>query len=261
VEAEAAARGLRFVRSDYVTRDERETAFLHEMLHHLYEVGGRNEFDDAPTVHSRFLLQHLSAANCVTHFPSYLTPALRERHARMGRPLAALDVGSGSISRLRWGALQGLLHITGIDPMQDLYDIVVAHHGLDSLPSIRVDRAIRAGGEDLGVHVAPGSFDVAYCCNALDHVERPPDVVAEVGRALRRGAPFALEFATREGSRQGWAQLHQFDLFLDEGAGELMCQWRDGRREPLVPVGAGMRLDRVLVAGDEHTVVVLIRGG
>jgi SAM-dependent methyltransferase len=254
---EAEARGLRAVRCDYATDTEREDAFYKEMAHHHFELGGLNEWDASPVQYSAHVLQHLSAANCVTHFPGYMTDELRAASAARGAPLEALDVGSGSISRLRWGALEGLLHVTGVDPLQEVYDLVLAHHGYDRLPAIRVDRPINANAEDLDRHVAAGSFDFAYCHNALDHVEDPPAVIAQVARALRPGGSFALEFATREGSRQQWHQLHQFDLYLDDG--ELRCQWRDGRADPLVPRDAALELDRVVAASDQFTVVVLKR--
>ena len=42
---------------------------------------------------------------------------------------------------------------------------------MSSVETIRVARAINANAEDLHEHVAAGTFDFAYCCNALDHVE------------------------------------------------------------------------------------------
>lgn len=250
-------RGLRVLRSDYATDSERTTALFQEMSHHHFELGGLNEWDGSTVRYAPYVLQHLSAANCITHFPQYTIDDLRTRYAVLKRPIEALDIGCGPISRLRWGALQGLLNVTGVDPLLDIYDVVLAHHGLDRLPSIRVDRAIISSAEDLDVHATAGSFDFAFCCNALDHVEDPPAVIAQVARALRPGALFALEFATREGSRQEWRQLHQFDLFLDVDRGELMCQWRDGRLDVLVPEGTPLALDRVVTATDDYTAVVL----
>lgn len=257
LEAIAAQRGLSVARSDYPTDDGEITAFFHEMAHHHFELGGLNEWSGGPTDHAHHVLQHLSAANCIAHFPQYTIDETRSRCAALGRPLEALDVGCGSISRLRWGALQGLLRITGADPLLDIYDVILSHHGLDGLPFISVDRAISVGGEHLDHYVAANSYDFAYCCNALDHVKDPPTVMAQVARALRPGARFALEFATREGSRQQWQQLHQFDLFFDNDSSRLMCQRRDGRLEALVPDDVELGIERVIMATDEYTAVVL----
>jgi ubiquinone/menaquinone biosynthesis C-methylase UbiE len=257
LETAAGQHGLCVSRSDYPTNDEHVTAFFNEMAHHHFELGGLNEWNQDPTLHAHHMLQHISTANCIAHFPQYTIEEIRSRCAALGRPLEALDIGCGSISRLRWGALQGLLRITGADPLLDIYSVLLIHHGLDRLPSIAVDRAISAGGEQLENYVAANSYDLAYCCNALDHVNDPPAVIAQVARALRPGARFVLEFATREGSRQQWQQLHQFDLFFDIDGHQLMCQWRDGLLDTLVPNNVELVIDRVIMATDEYTAVVL----
>jgi SAM-dependent methyltransferase len=257
---EAAHRhGLTVLDSAYPADSGRTNALFHEMAHHHYELGGLNEWDGATAQYSPQVLQHISATNCIVYFPRYMNDELQARHQRLGRPIEALDIGSGSISRLRWGALQGLLRVTGVDPLLDIYDLILTHHGLDRLPSISVDRAINTNAESLDRHIAPGSFDFAFCCNALDHAEDPPAVVGQLARALRPGGTFALEFATREGSRQNWQQLHQFDLFLDDTHSKVMCQWHDGRYTSLIPADSPLVLDRVVMASDDYTVVVLRR--
>jgi SAM-dependent methyltransferase len=258
-EHEAHARGLRIVNGAYEASTPRDTALLQEMAHHHFELGGVNEFDGAPVQYAIPVLQSLSAANCARYFPMYMLDKLRGDSARLGRRIEALDVGSGPISHLRWGAIEGFLHVTGVDPLHDVYDIVLAYHGLDPLPSIQVDRAITANAENLDQHVPAASFGFAYCCNALDHVENPPEVVAQIARALRPGGRFALQFATREGSRQNWQQLHQFDLFLNPSSDKLMCQGRDGRTEALVPEATELELDAVVVSHPDYTVVTLKR--
>lgn len=254
-------RGLHALGSDYPADSGRIYALFHEMAHHHYEIGGLNEWDGATVQFAPHVLKNISAANCMAYFPQYMTDELRASSQKLGRSIEALDIGSGPISRLRWGAIQGLLHVTGVDPLTDIYDVIMRHHGLDRLPAIRVDRAINADAEKLNCHVAAGSIDFAFCCNALDHVVDPAAVVAQLGRALRPGAPFALEFATREGSRQAWQQLHKFDLFLNAEQSEIMCQWHDGRVDALVPTDASLVLDRVVMADDDYTIAVLRRAG
>ncbi|MGA2162960.1 MAG: methyltransferase domain-containing protein [Solirubrobacteraceae bacterium] len=249
--------GLDALGSDYPTDGGRTSALFAEMAHHHYELGGVNEWDGATVQFAPQVLKHISAANCIAYFPQYILDELRASRQTLGRPLEALDVGSGPISRLRWGAVQGLLHVIGVDPLIDIYDVIMRYHGLDRLPAIRVDRAINANAEDLDSHVAAGSIDFAFCCNALDHVEDPPAVIAQLAHALRPGALFALEFATREGSRQSWQQLHQFDLFVNAEQTEIMCQWHDGRVDALVPRDAPLVLDRIVMTADDYTVAVL----
>jgi SAM-dependent methyltransferase len=257
IKSAATRYGLRVVSSDYPTDTDRTVALFHEMSHHHYELGGLNEWNKTSSIHGSSVLQHMSTTNCIKHFPEYVIDELWAQYTTAGRSLEALDIGCGPISRLRWGALQGLLHITGVDPLLDLYEIILRHHGLDPLPSIRVERALTTNAENLEHHIAADSIDFAFCCNALDHVEDPPVIVAQVARALRPGASFALEFATREGSRQDWQQLHQFDLFLDSNNNELMCQWHNGDLGALVLPHIPLDLTRVIMATDDYTAVVL----
>ena len=39
-----------------------------------------------------------------------------------------------ALSWLRWGTLEGLLNVTGIDPLIEVYEIILARHGLLGLP-------------------------------------------------------------------------------------------------------------------------------
>lgn len=252
--------GLLFAGSYYPTDGDHLAAFFHEMSHHHFELGGLNEWTNEGSLHGPSVLQHLSVANSISHFPAYTVDELCARRAAAGRRLDALDIGCGAISRLRWGAVRGLVHVTGIDPLLSLYQVILAYHGLDRLPFIEVNRAIAAGAENLHCHVADGSIDFAYCCNALDHVEDPPLVIERLAGVLRPGALFALEFATREGSRQGWQQLHQFDLFLDGDSREIMCERHDGRIDRLIPEGVELWVKNVVWSTDDHTAVVLQRG-
>jgi SAM-dependent methyltransferase len=256
-EAAARRRGLEALGSDTPVESDRTTALFHEMSHHHFELGGLNEWNGNLSLHGSHVLQHISAANCLTHFPQYTIDKLHTHFTTLGRPLEALDIGCGAISRLRWGALQGLLNITGADPLLDVYEILLTYHGLDRLPCIKVDRAVAAGAEALDRYIAGNSIDFAFCCNALDHVEDPPAVIRQIGNVLRPGATFALVFATREGSRQDWRQLHQFDLFLDIDRNELMCQSNTGRLETLVPRDIPLAIDQVVQATDISTAVVL----
>lgn len=257
VERFALSHGIAFVPCGYETASPRDAAFLHEVTHHHYELGGLNEWDGAPAQYSTPVLQTLSAANCDRHFPMYVAERLQARHRAMRRPVEALDIGCGPVSRLRWGMLQGLLHVTGVDPLLDAYAVLLRYHGLDLLHGIGADRAIADGAEALEDHIPANSIEFAYSCNALDHVEDPRTVIGQIGRVLRPGGVLALEFATREGSRQDWLQLHQFDLYWDLRYDELMCQRQDGRAEALIPPGVGLQLDEIVVADADYTVAVL----
>lgn len=194
----------------------RTLALYHEVAHHDYEIGGVNEWDGQPTQYSQHILKHLSYTHCEKIFPKYALPYIEKlRQEREGRPLEALDIGCGPISVLRWGVLRGLMSVTGINPLLDMYHIILERHGLSGLPGISCQREICIPAEELSQYVAPGSYDLAFSRNAVDHVEDPPLLVRQVGACLRSGGVFVLEFNTREGTRQNWAQLHQVDLYLN----------------------------------------------
>src|SRR5271154_2934784 len=74
-------RGLRVLGSDYSTDSERSAAFFHEMAHHHFELGGLNEWDGSTVLYAPHVLQHISATNCITHFPQYMIEELRARRA------------------------------------------------------------------------------------------------------------------------------------------------------------------------------------
>lgn len=215
--------------------------------------------DGQPTQFSQHVLQHLSQTHCERSFPTYALPDIRRLYQeRGGKRIEALDIGCGSISRLRWGAIQGLLSITGVDPLLDMYRIVLERHGLVNLPEIFCQRELCIPAEELSQHVAPGSYDFAYSWNAIDHAEDPLLIVSQVAACLGAAGVFALQLYKRERTRQNWAQLHQFDI--DFGSdGQLLCQSKDGSIRSLVGNDTGLALREVVVNDESYIVVLLER--
>jgi SAM-dependent methyltransferase len=245
------------VTSGYPPQGTRAAAMQAEVAHHDYETGGLNEWDGTPAQFSRFALQHLSPVHCFRLFPNYALEDIRRLHQEQrGNPLVAVDIGCGPISRLRWGALQGLLTVTGVDPLLEMYQVILQRHGIASLPKISCDRELSILAEELTRFVAPGSVDFVFTNNALDHVEDPGIVVEQVATCLRTGGIFALACNTREGTAQKWSQMHQFDIYLDK-AGQLLCETQDGKVRQLVPPTLILR--QVVASTKETTAVILER--
>ena len=245
--------------SAYPPAPGRTQALLQEVAHHDFELGGLNEWDGKPTQYSQDVLQHLSLTHCQRTFPQYALPYIEKlRQDKGGERIEAIDIGCGAISVLRWGIIQGLMTVTGVDPLLDMYRIILERHGLSGLPGILCDRELCVPAEALSQYVNVGSYDFAFSRNALDHAEDPPLFVTQVGACLRPGGIFALEFYTREGTRENWEQLHRFDLYLDSD-GQLVCQTQDGSVRPLVPHDAGLTLREVVANTESYTVVVLER--
>ncbi|HXT68610.1 MAG TPA: class I SAM-dependent methyltransferase [Vicinamibacterales bacterium] len=239
-------------------QNSRELGLLQEVLHHDFELGGFNEWANTDAQSSSSVLRLLSVTQSHRSFPAYAGPHLAQLwQENCGRTLQALDVGCGALSRLRWGALRGLLNITGVDPLLDMYAIVRERHGYASLPEIRCAREICAGAEALSTAIVPGSFDVAYSANALDHTEDPAGIVAALARALRPGGLLFIDVYTREASRENWWQLHQFDMYIND-RDEFVAETKDGTVRQLVPPGCGLVM-REIASRDKTTAVVLER--
>lgn len=236
----------------------RELALMQEVEHHDYELGGRNEWTGGDSQFGPPVLRSLSVAHCRAMFPHYVERHLeRIREATGGAPIEAADVGCGPVSKLRWAALNGQMTITGVDPLLDMYAIVRERHGLDVLPAIACAHELCVGAETLPTRVGPDRFDFVYSVNALDHTEDPLAVVQGIAHILRPGGIFALQVYTREGSRENWWQLHQFDLYVDEHD-RPVCETRDGVVRPLFPDGCGLVV-RDIVARDVTTALVAER--
>lgn len=256
--AACAEAGKIFVDAALPPANSRELALLQEVLHHDFELGGLNDWTGADPQFSSPVLRSLSVTHCRTSFPGYATlhaDALWQQNE--GQPLHALDIGCGAISRLRWGALNGFFTVTGVDPLLDMYAIVRERHGYATLPAIRCAHEIIGGAEQLTTKVAPGSFDLAFCSNALDHTEDPVAVVDAIARAVRPGGFVAIDVYTREGSRENWWQLHQFDMYIDDRE-QFVCETRDGVVRPLLSPTCGL-IVREIAARDQTTAVILER--
>ena len=260
VQHECQALGAVCLHSGFpVLSDSRESALGQEVSHHDFEIGGIDEWSGQPTRWAHHILQHLSRTNCERIFPQFLLPYIERFQGSDKKPVETLDIGCGPISVLRWGVLQGLLRVTGVDPLLDMYRIILERHGLDGLPAIACQRELNIYAEGLASALPPESFDIVFTRNAIDHVKDPVAVISQAEACLRFGGVLVLDFHTREGSRQGWEQLHQFDLYLDE-TDQLVCQTQQGVRRPLVAAGLDLFVRQIIAKTEDVTIVILEKG-
>jgi 2-polyprenyl-6-hydroxyphenyl methylase / 3-demethylubiquinone-9 3-methyltransferase len=106
------------------------------------------------------------------------------------RGKAALDVGCGGGFLAEEFARLGC-RVTGIDPSSSTLEAARDHahqSGLD------IDYRVGAG-EHLPVGAA--GFDLAYCCDVLEHVEDLDRVVAETARVLKPGGVYLFDTINR----------------------------------------------------------------
>jgi SAM-dependent methyltransferase len=251
--------GLIYVGPEFPPADSRELGLMQEVVHHDSELGGFNEWTKGDPQASSWVLRMFSTAHCVRQFPAYAVPYIEDLWQKKGgRPLETIDVGCGAVSRLRWGALNGFLRVTGVDPLLDMYAVVLERHGLAGLPSLRCAREVSIGAEAMTDHLPAGAYDFAYSSNALDHTEDPARIVRSLAACVRHGGLLALEVFTREGSRENWWQLHQFDMYLDE-RGQFVCESRDKKVIPLFPAECGFEVLETPVKHDTVTAIVARR--
>ncbi|HEX6882810.1 MAG TPA: methyltransferase domain-containing protein [Planctomycetota bacterium] len=224
-----------------------------EVCHFDFEFGGWNEWDGRPSKFPGPTLQRLSATGCRELYPAFALEGL----ARGPRPWRVLDVGCGPVSVLRWGALVGEMTLTGLDPLLEMYALVRARHGYDALPEIRCARELAAFAEELDGLVPDGAFEIVHTQNALDHTREPERVIGLFAQKLVPGGRVILQVATREGTRQGWDQLHKTDIDLVDGA--LVYRHEHTAERPLLAPDSGLALARVHYHGPDWLSVILER--
>lgn len=232
-----------------------EDDLYREVNYFDFEFGGTNEWDDQPVSHPVPTLQRLSAAQCRRVFPSWGFEGLPRR----AEPLRVIDVGCGPISVLRWGALAGEMTLTGVDPLLEMYALVLARHGYLSLPKIRCALEIPAFAEQLDALVPDAAFDLIHTQNALDHTQDPQKVVSHFARKLVPGGRVIIQVATCEGTRQSWDQFHKTDIDIHDG--RLVFRHQHTKNRPLLAPEFGLRLRNVHLYGPEWLSVVLEREG
>ena len=216
---------------------------LREVSFFDFELSGKNEWDGARMRYSSDFCSFYSSTHCRDSFPSWAFANVPSNR----RPLKVMDIGCGPISMLRWGAIQGDLSITGLDPILDMYTLILARHGFDAMEKMRCDREITGFAEDLDTLVRDNDYDTVYTRNALDHTQDPARVVECMSRRLAPHGQVAITVAEREGTRQGWDQLHKTDIYLENGTLMYARQHTTGR--PLLTPASGLYLKEVAAQG------------
>jgi 2-polyprenyl-6-hydroxyphenyl methylase/3-demethylubiquinone-9 3-methyltransferase len=152
----------------------------------------------------------------------YMRRVLTEELGSDPRGKTALDVGSGGGLLAEEFARLGC-HVTGIDPSTESVATARAHAQEEGL-----DIEYTAGvGENLPF--PDESFDIAYCCDVLEHVNDLDRVLAETARVLKPGGIYMFDTINRtRRSRlvvinlmQEWRStalmepnLHDWDMFI-----------------------------------------------
>ncbi|ELS03145.1 methyltransferase family protein [Xenococcus sp. PCC 7305] len=121
-----------------------------------------------------------------------------------------LDVGCGPISSLAYLTHNNFADVIGIDPIAEEYRILLEQHNITSPVT-----QYYAIGEDLSSNFSEESFDIVHIRNALDHTQCPPLVWLNIFKLVKKGGLLVHSHSVREATKEGFKQLHQYDLFPD----------------------------------------------
>jgi 2-polyprenyl-6-hydroxyphenyl methylase/3-demethylubiquinone-9 3-methyltransferase len=175
----------------------------------------------------------------------YMRRVLTQEMAIDPRGRTALDVGSGGGLLGEEFARLGF-RVTGIDPSAESVATARAHAEHEAL---RIDYVVGAGEE---LPFEDASFDVAYCCDVLEHVNDLDRVLAETARVLKPGGVYLYDTINRtRRSRlvliklmQEWRStalmepnLHDWEMFIKPA--ELAAALSRAGLEPCHTVGLG----------------------
>jgi SAM-dependent methyltransferase len=124
--------------------------------------------------------------------------------------LQILDVGAGPVTVVGRRHGRKSIRVTAIDPLADAYNAALAKSG------IQVSVATQQYSiEELADRFPAGSFDVAYCHNAIDHMPEPM-LALEIMLSLVRPDGFVvIRCLPDEGERNSYFGIHQWNVDLD----------------------------------------------
>ncbi len=143
--------------------------------------------------------------------------------------ISILDVGAGPLTWLGYRYSGKQLTIVPVDPLASEYDRLVRKAGLE--PPVRT---IPVAGEALLEHFEPGSFDIAYATNALDHSANPLTIISNMVTVVRPGGSVILRHKHNEGANARYSGLHAWNF--DTVDGQLLL-WNEATE---VDVGAAL---------------------
>ena len=152
----------------------------------------------------------------------YFRQVLRDRASLDPAGARALDIGCGGGFLAEEFARLGCL-VVGIDPSAVSVETARRHA---TATGLSIDYRV-GSGEDLPVR--DGEFDLAYCCDVLEHVSDLDAVLSETARALKPAGIFLFDTVNRTLASkllvikvmQEWrltriidTAIHQWDMFI-----------------------------------------------
>jgi len=123
------------------------------------------------------------------------------------REVSILDVGSGPVPNTGY-KLEGVaVQLKAVDPLASIYSNLRACHGL--CPPIA---PTFAAAEELSSFFELNSFDIAHCCNALDHSFDPFRGITEMLKVVRVGGFVLLRHHPNEAEHGQYNGFHHYNF-------------------------------------------------
>jgi 2-polyprenyl-6-hydroxyphenyl methylase/3-demethylubiquinone-9 3-methyltransferase len=153
---------------------------------------------------------------------AYFREVLERQRGTVLNGLRALDIGCGGGFLAEEFAALGC-QVTGVDPSPASIDAARAHATAGGL---RIDYQVGSGEH---LPVPDSAFDLAYCCDVLEHVSDLDRVISETARVLKPGGLYLFDTINRTVPSklvmikvmQEWplvrvvdAAIHDWDMFI-----------------------------------------------
>lgn len=129
-----------------------------------------------------------------------------------GKKVRMLDVGAGPLTFVGKNWPGHDFKLTAVDALADQYDVLLGEAQIT--PPVRTQQC---ESERLTEIFGPGSFDVAYALNTLDHSYRPMDAIHQMLEIVRPGGVVLLQHFPNEAETEEYSGLHQWNFDLVDG--------------------------------------------
>jgi hypothetical protein len=135
---------------------------------------------------------------------------LMEKEFPEEAPFRFIEIGSGPLSTLAYGAGKGIIKVEAVDVLADQYHMLYRKHGISDYPI----KPVQGSGETLHELYPKESFHCAYVRNALDHTQDIMLSFRNIVSAVKANGFIILSHFVREGSNENWSDAHKWDLEL-----------------------------------------------
>jgi len=165
--------------------------------------------------------------------------------------VSILDVGAGPLTALGKTHPGKTLNITATDPLADEYNEILREVGIE--PPVRT---VACSGEELLDRFGPGTFDICFARNALDHSFDAPRVIDNMVALAKEGGHVVLRHRRSEARIANYVGLHQWNFDSEDGA-FILSRGRGER----VDVGrrlAGVASVQTEIVEDEYSWVICV---